>query len=82
MPIVQVHPLIGFKYLDFFRKAQKYYDFLLKNEINKKTIQKDSHFEMTKISKVFCGYYRFEMTIIFTAKSFPYDKKYDYHFES
>ena len=49
---------------------------------NNKTIKKDSHFEITKISKVFCGYYRFEMTIIFTAKSFPYDKKYDYHFES
>ena len=38
VPIGYTYPLIGFKYLDFFRKAQKYYDFLLKNEINKKTI--------------------------------------------
>ena len=53
MPIVQVHPLIGFKYLDFFRKAQKYYDFLLKNEINKKTIQKDSPLEMIEFREFF-----------------------------
>lgn len=54
----------------------------LKNEINKKTIQKDSPFEMIEFREFFCGYDRFEMTVILIAKSFLYDKKDDYHSES
>ena len=56
--------------------------FSQKNEINKKTIQKDSPFEMIEFREFFCGYDRFEMTVILTAKSLLYDKKDDYHSES
>lgn len=37
---------------------------------------------MIEFREFFCGYDRFGMAFIFTAKSFSYDKKYDYHSES
>ena len=37
---------------------------------------------MIEFREFFCGYDRFEMTVILTAKSFLYDKKDDYHSES
>ena len=35
-----------------------------------------------RVSIDFCGYYRFEMTVIFVAKSFLNDKRYDCHSDS
>ena len=48
----------------------------------RKLYKKGLSFWNDRVSRVFCGYDRFEMTFIFTAKSFSYDKKDDYHSES
>lgn len=34
-------------------------------------------FKYDRVSRVFCGHFRLEMTLVFTAKSFKYDKKND-----
>ena len=68
--------------LDFPIYAPIYiwFSFILWNQL--KNYKNRLSFWNDRVSIDFCGYYRFEMTIFFAAKSFLNDKRYDCHSDS